>query len=294
MTAVWLDTSTEYKIGVADGKVVAQNKAGKIVKTVPAALKDDEATLRLRAFVEWTATHQRECGEQVQDWMVRSLPVATTLVRELWLDESWRVWLRDAVVLPCTSDGSVVAGAQGGFLRDVSTADGTVGLVTLDGETEYHPYSYILLPHPVLLGSERDDYRDFAAELGIVQKLRQLMRETFDSGNRDGADTEVRDYANASFEQLSHLTSRARSLGYLVRGGFCQLTVSESGRTVHARVWIGAEDPAYPAETGPLFWQEGDTVLPLGSVGPVAFSEGMAMAAGLYAGRTIEAEGEDA
>ncbi|TVU64141.1 hypothetical protein FQP90_09160 [Paenarthrobacter nitroguajacolicus] len=39
------------------------------------------------------------------------------------MDESWRGWLLDVVVVPCTADGSLVAGEQGGFLRDVSGQD---------------------------------------------------------------------------------------------------------------------------------------------------------------------------
>lgn len=47
-------------------------------------------------------------------------------------------------------------------------------------------------------------------------------------------------------------------------------------------------------ETGSLTWQDQDgRALPLSEVGQVAWSEGMRMAAALYAGRVIE-EGKDA
>jgi hypothetical protein len=71
--------------------------------------------------------------------------------------------------------------------------------------------------------------------------------------------------------------------------------VRDGGRTVEASVWIG--EPYWDDDdsgTGALTWNAEDgSTLRLRDVGPVAWSEGMRMAAALYAGRVID-EGEDA
>jgi hypothetical protein len=68
-------------------------------------------------------------------------------------------------------------------------------------------------------------------------------------------------------------------------------SVLEDGRTVEARVWVGDYDGYEETETGPLvFTDPAGRVLKLGRIGPVAWSEGMRMAAALYAGRDIEDE----
>jgi len=85
-----------------------------------------------------------------------------------------------------------------------------------------------------------------------------------------------------------HATSRCRTLGYRVSGGYSVTRIWEYERLVEARFWIGSDAPEVEAETGDLIWVEGANQLPLTAVGPVAFSEGMRMASGVYAGRIAE------
>jgi hypothetical protein len=107
--------------------------------------------------------------------------------------------------------------------------------------------------------------------------------------------TSVSDYAGGRFAELRHLLARAASLGYPVKGGSAVCRVFEDARTVEARSWVGAEDPYSEAETGDLvFVRANGSSIPLGEVGPVAWSEGMRMAAALYAGRVVEQSGEEA
>jgi hypothetical protein len=64
--------------------------------------------------------------------------------------------------------------------------------------------------------------------------------------------------------------------------------VLEGASEVRASYWIGADDPMSPTSTGDLTWSGGDErQLPISEVGPVAFSEGMRMAAALYAKRKV-------
>lgn len=150
------------------------------------------------------------------------------------------------------------------------------------------------LPHPVLL-PDLDDVRDFAAELGIVQRVEQIHRATWHKPAGTAATaTEVRDYAGGAFPTRFSLAARATSLGYRVSGGYATCKVRDSGTGTEAAVWIG--EPYYEDETttGALSWHDEDgRAVRLTDVGPVAWSEGMRMAAALYAGRKIE-EGGDA
>ena len=74
-------------------------------------------------------------------------------------------------------------------------------------------------------------------------------------------------------------------MGYRVRGGYAVCPVFEGGRLVEARFWIGADDPEYETSTGDLTWvDDRERPIHLRDVGPVAFSEGMRMAAAIAAG----------
>jgi hypothetical protein len=70
--------------------------------------------------------------------------------------------------------------------------------------------------------------------------------------------------------------------------------VWDAGTVTEARYWIGAEHPESETYTGQLLWVDSrERGLPLASVGPVAFSEGMRMASAIYAARVVEKK-EDA
>ncbi|MFD1044758.1 DUF4132 domain-containing protein [Kibdelosporangium lantanae] len=95
----WLDASGGYQVRLDDrGKVVCRNAKGKQLATVPAALKEDGQVVQLRQLAEWLGRHETECHETVDRWMVRSLPVPTVVVVEVWPDPAWRNALRDLVV----------------------------------------------------------------------------------------------------------------------------------------------------------------------------------------------------
>ena len=64
---------------------------------------------------------------------------------------------------------------------------------------------------------------------------------------------------------------------------------------MEARYWIGSDAPESEAVTGDLMWVDAgeaqQAVRQLRDVGPVAYSEGMRMAAAIYAGRVAENDG---
>ncbi|MER7571556.1 DUF4132 domain-containing protein [Streptomyces sp. NPDC126514] len=276
-------TAGDYEVALDAGKVVCRNAAGRRLKSVPAKLADDPAVVGLRQLAEWLERHERQCLADVERWMVRSLPVPLAVVTGVWPDPAWQHALRDLVVTG--PDGAVA-----GFLRDADPDRG-LGLVDLDGDTVRISPELVRIPHPVLL-DDLEDLREFAVELGVEQRAQQLFREVWHRPDGlDPASTAVDDYAGGAFKELRFLHGRATQLGYRVRGGDAVCSLREDGRALEARVWIGDYDSYFETETGPLTWTDSSgKVLRPGQVGPVAWSEGMRMAAALYAGRDIEDE----
>ncbi|MEU1181911.1 DUF4132 domain-containing protein [Streptomyces sp. NPDC005820] len=273
----------DYEVALDDGKVVCRNAAGRVLKSVPPKIADDPAVVGLRQLVEWLERHERQCLTEVERWMVRSLPVPFAVVARVWPDPAWQAALRDLVVTG--ADGEVA-----GFLRDADPERG-LGLVDLDGDTVRITPDLVRLPHPVLL-DDLEDLREFAVELGVEQRAQQLFREVWHRpATLDAEDTSVEEYAGGAFKEQRFLHGRVTQLGYRVRGGNAVHSVLEDGSTVEARVWVGDYESYEESETGPLtFTDPAGRVLKLGRVGPVAWSEGMRMAAALYAGRDIEDE----
>ncbi|MFJ2577540.1 DUF4132 domain-containing protein [Kitasatospora aureofaciens] len=280
----WVETGAGgYRVALdGDGKVVCRNAAGRELKSVPSKLGDDPVVTQLRQLAEWLDAHERRCQEDVERWMVRSLPVPAAVITAVWADEAWRNVLRDLVVTG--ADGEVA-----GFLRGADAERG-LGLVDLDGDTVRLTDGEIRIPHPVLL-PELDELREFAVELGVSQRVQQLYREVWHRPDETPGGTEVTTYTGGRYKELRELTGRCARLGYRVRGGSAVLPVVEDGRAVEARLWVGDYYEYDACETGPLSWAAPDgRALPLAQVGPVAWSEGMRMAAALHAGRTIEGE----
>ncbi|MFD3485961.1 DUF4132 domain-containing protein [Streptomyces sp. NPDC058665] len=286
----WLPVGEGYEVALVEGRVTARSTAGRAagrqLKTLPKAVRTHPEVDRLRALAEWLDRHATDCVARVDSWMVSSLPVPTGLLARVWPDEAWQAGLRDLVVMGESPD-------EVGFLRD-ATDSGELRVVDPDGETIRLSPATVTLPHPVLL-PELDDLREFAAELGLTQGVEQIHRATWHKP-ADLAEkaTSVSDFAGAGYDSRFGLAARATTLGYRVTGGYATCQIREAGTVTEASVWIGEPYWYGDSETGDLSWsrQDGRT-LPLRQVGPVAWSEGMRMAAALHAGRTVK-EGKDA
>ncbi|MCX4745645.1 DUF4132 domain-containing protein [Kitasatospora sp. NBC_01287] len=279
----WL-AAGDYEVTLdQDGTVACRNKAGRRLKAVPPKLKGDPAVARLGQFTEWLAAHERQCEADVERWMVRSLPVPAAVLTAVWPDPAWQAVLRDLVVTG--ADGAVA-----GFLRGAEAERG-IGVVDLDGDTVRLTDTEIRIPHPVLL-EELAELREFAVELGVDQRLHQLHREVWRRpAGLDQQATQLDSYAGGRYPSQRELLGRCARLGYRVRGGYAIVQLADGAQVVEARSWLGDYYDYDQGETGPLSWSgPGGRAIPLAEVGPVAWSEGVRMAAALYAGRTVEGE----
>lgn len=288
----WVEADGGYHLALSDGKLICKNKKGKVLASVPKKVRDSEVGEQLSSLRDWLADHRQKCADEVDKWLLRSLPVPTPLIQKVWVDPAWRTYLENAVVRPYggdTADGD----EKTGFLKAADPEKG-LGIVNLDGETEWLKPETVSLPHPILL-DDLDDWRELAADLGIEQGIAQLFRETFaKAADLDAEATGIDKFSGGKFEQLRHVLGKCRSLGYKVSGGFAVCPVWETGTVVEACFWVGAEDPDYETETGELvFVDRAQHRLALGKVSPVAFSEGMRMASAIYAARKVDTEGED-
>jgi hypothetical protein len=284
----WIPGDKGYCLALKGKKLYARNAKGKKLASVPAALKKTELAEQLLALRDWLQQHRQECTDSVETWILRSLPVPRDVLASVWIDEAWRGVLENLVVAPLAKSGFDQDVA--GFLRGVDVKKG-IGVVDLDGETQWLKAQTIAVPHPILL-DELSDFRELATELDLKQQADQLFRETwkFDAKDFEKTHTVTR-FAGAEFQMLSHANGAAKSRGYRVRGGSATCTVFEGGSQIQARYWIGEGEPEYETWTGDLsFVDSEEKAVELKKVGPVAFSEGMRMAAAIYSKRYIEEE----
>ncbi|WP_077801724.1 DUF4132 domain-containing protein [Streptomyces sp. JHA26] len=285
----WLAAGDTYEVALVEGRVVARSASGESpgerVGELPAEIRDHPEVSGLERFAEWLDRHAAECAAQVAHWMVSSLPVPAALLARVWPDEAWRAVLRDIVI---TGDGP----DDVGFLRDADDSGG-LRLVRADGGTVRLTPRTVTMPHPVLLPG-LEELRAFAAESGVTQGVDQLHRATWHKPDGiDGGAVAVTEFAGAEYGSWYHLSARATSLGYRVSGTNAIDRIRDAGRIFTASVDIGNPFTEDRAWTGALTWrdEDGRRPLPLTDVGPVAWSEGMRMAAALHAGRAVPADG---
>jgi hypothetical protein len=285
----WVDAGDGYQLALEGAKLVCKNPKGARLSSVPKNVKSGEVAEQLAALKDWLAQHDRECIQEVETWMLRSLPVPCAALRAVWDDPSWRAPLENTVVCALGPKDDVIAE---GFFRGADRERG-IGLVDLDGETRWIDAHRARVPHPVLI-EELTDYRELATELGVTQAIAQLFRETFARGKDvDPKATGIGDFAFGKFQMLVHALGKAKTLGYRVRGGYAVCPVWEAGVVIEARYWIGADDPQGETYTGDLCWVDArENLLPLGDVTRVAWSEGMRMASSIYAARVVEKKEE--
>ena len=271
----WVDTGTGYDLAFDGGKLVCRNAKGKVLSSVPKAARTSEVGEQLVELKSWIAIHVAECKATVERWMLRSLPIPTPTLVNVWPDPDWSAPLTNLLVR---------AGDDYGYLREAGEKG--LGMVDMDGETFWRTPESVTIPHPILIPN-LDEHREAITDLQMTQQTVQLFRECWPLPKEDKQ--QVSEFANGEFEQTLHAQGRARSQGYPVRGGYACCSVHHEGQVVEARYWIGSGSPEEPTETGELLWVDSkERPLTAFAAGPVAYSEGMRMASLIYAGRKVE------
>ncbi len=292
----WMDAGKGISLGIrasdeGDLKLVAK-KDGNQLASVPKPAKESPVGETLDAALDFLEEHARTCLHTVETWMLRSLPVPRGVLESVLPDDNWSRVLRDAWVVGVSKDGKVDREA-GGFFRGVDKQKG-IGVVDRDGETTWLDTDIVMIPHPVVL-DEVDDLRELAVQVGVTQGLSQLFRETFTPPKTPPEDPHsLETYAGGEFSMLSQAIGLAKRLGYRVSGGASVCRVLENGRYVEARYSLGdGGDPMYETTTGDLSWVD-DKQRPIAvtDVPAIAFSEGMRMAALIYAKRKKEGDND--
>lgn len=286
----WLDADKDYSVGLRDGKLVCRNPKGKTLSAVPKWLKDSEVADSLRALSDWLSDHRLDCQHTVERWMLGSFVVPRDVLNEIWVDPDWQLALRDMVVAPVDAKGKVDY-ERTGLLRDVDPKRG-LGVIDLDGETQWHKSASFTVPHPILIG-DVEELRELASDLGIQQVIDQLYRPIHQPTEEQKSLKQISDFADGVFEQLNFALSLCRRLGYPVRGGYATCRIFEGGQMVQARYYVGDEYPEAETYTGPLvFVDANEHAIKIADLSPVTFSEGMRMASAIYAKRKVEEDSE--
>lgn len=281
----WIPAEKDYAVGLLDGKLVARNPKGAKLSALPPWLKEADITQQLTSLRDWLEGHHQECLASIELWMLRSLPVPRDVLMAVWPDPAWQSILMNSVV--CSVKKGEISQSEAGFLRNIDAKKG-VGVIDLDGETQWLKVDAIAIPHPILL-QELNDFRQLTIELTVQQKLDQLFRQTWAPTKEQLAGTSINDFGGGKFAQLNHALGLCRRLGYRVSGGYVCCPVWENGQQVEARYWIGSDYPEGETWTADLIFTDAkEHTMAVKDVGPVAFSEGMRMAAAIYAKRVVE------
>ncbi|MFN8609208.1 MAG: DUF4132 domain-containing protein [Vulcanimicrobiota bacterium] len=276
-----MEAGNGYALTLEGGKLLCRNARGKVLASVPKAVRTTPLAEQLLQLREWLGVHARECVASVERWMLRSLPVPLELLTQVWADPDWRAPLLNLLVRG-------PGGETLGFLREVGPRG--LGVVDVDGESQWLQPHQVVIPHPILL-PDLNEYREILTELQLSQGVNQLFRESWALPDRDVSS--VTEFSEGKFAQVLHAHSRSKNLGYPVRGGFACCSAWQNGQVVQARYWIGAGNPDEESWTGNLCWVDArENSLSAHQAGTVAYSEGMRMASQIYAGRVLEKESE--
>lgn len=287
----WLAADKDYSIAISESKLVCRNPKGKQLASVPKWLKDTEQAQQLKSLADWLKEHEQESRNTAELWMLRSLPIPRAALAAVWPDPAWSQAMSNLVACPFDKKNNPDQDAAG-FLRGVDAKKG-IGIVDLDGDTQWLKANQVLIPHPILL-QELDDFRELATELGFQQSIDQLFRETWSIEDGKEEERNISEFSSGKFEALTHVMGLCRRLGYRVRGGNAICPVWENERLTEARFWVGDGDPEYETWTGDLYFTDDrERSVPLGEVGPVTYSEGMRMASAIYAKRVVKTDEDD-
>ncbi|MBU1221639.1 DUF4132 domain-containing protein [Myxococcota bacterium] len=290
-TVNWVSTDTGYSLAIENGKIICANAKGAQLKSIPKQVRDSEDYEKMKNLQDFLELHKLDCMSSVTKWMLGTVPLSLKVISGVFPDPYWREILTNALIFR-TKNGEINA-SDGGFLRGWDDKKG-LGFVDMDGESVWMKDGNIVIPHPVLI-PDIDEWRALGAEMEFTQAFDQLFREIHVKAPEVKPDDDsLETWSGGEFNTLMQVMSLCSQKGYRVKAGHAVCSIIENGRNVEARFYIGDDSPDYYTSTGDLSWNDetGET-LKFADVGPVAWSEGVLMAATIYSRRNVDEGGED-
>ncbi|WP_306324489.1 DUF4132 domain-containing protein [Streptomyces venezuelae] len=302
-TAVWR-AAGEYELALdpwAGPKPVlrCRRAAGREVKKVPTALKDDPVVRELTALAEWIGDHAARALSNVESWMTQSLPVPAALIREVWPDPYWRRALRYAVIAPSDESGGAIDVARAGVLTEVVARPGGALVVRgLDGAERELGADIVVIPHPVLLDPRGsgllERWQDVLGPLGGEQGIEQVNRAVYarpDCSPAPGARPAHQGmtvFQNAVHESGARFEALVRRFGGRIGGERAGFSFGHRGRAYGLVADLRHQGPAAPVTLHGFRFTDCSGRHGAGAYDVVprpVWSEGIRAAATLYDGR---------
>ncbi|WP_412074843.1 DUF4132 domain-containing protein [Streptomyces xanthophaeus] len=280
--------------------------AGRELKKVPPALKDEPLVRELTALAEWIGDHAAQALTSVERWMTQSLPVPAALIRQVWPDPYWQRALRYAVIAPCVGAGDGARDGLGdaaggpdvrraGMLTGVAPRPGGALMVTgLDGERELDD-AVVVIPHPVLLDPRGtgllERWRKLLDPLGGEQGIEQLNRAVYvrpDCSPAPGARSTragITVFDGAAYESGARFENLVTRFGGRIGGERAGFTFGHRGRAYGMVADLRYQGPVAPVNLHDFWFTEGQGRQGSGAYDAVprtVWSEGIRAMATLY------------
>ncbi|GAA2215313.1 hypothetical protein GCM10009850_107800 [Nonomuraea monospora] len=258
----WIVIATGHELTVEGTRrpvLACRTAAGRALAKVPANVRKDPAAVRLAALRDRLGERARAVHDQVECWMVRSLPVPAAVLAAVWDDPVWRETLTDLVIAP------IVGGVP------------DLGRCALLREGAWTGADAFAIPHPLLLGKELAVWRG----RHLTQVVEQVGRGVWTRPASMDRTVGVVD-AYARYESGAAFERRVHELGGRIKGEKARFTVyAPAPLAVEIDLdWSGPMSPAYLASL--RFTANGE------EIGDIAWSEGVRILMALYADRTVD------
>ncbi|MEO3848912.1 DUF4132 domain-containing protein [Streptomyces sp. B8F3] len=243
--------------------LACRTAAGRVLAKVPADVRKDPTAVRLTALCARLGEHATAVHDQVESWMVRSLPVPAAVFAAVWDDPVWRETLTDLVIAP------IVDGAP------------DVGRCVLLCEGAWTDADAFAIPHPLLLGDELAVWRG----RNLTQVVEQVGREVWTrpaSMDRTFGVVDTFGYVDARYESGAAFERRVHELGGRIKRDRARFTV-HAPEPLGVEIELDWSGPMSPASMSWLSFTAGGR-----EIGDIAWSEGVRILMALYADRTVD------
>lgn len=83
-TLLWTPADDGYALALDGDELVCKNAKGKILASMPKAVREDDTAEGLIALRDWMADHTAHCRLSAETWLLRSLPVPRAVLIAVW------------------------------------------------------------------------------------------------------------------------------------------------------------------------------------------------------------------